>query len=142
MSATLSAPAPNKSKGSGYRRKGANISSITPEGHHGEMQIASQETPGDVEEQLAGRQREANEYNGKCIQGEGEEERKKNPPLYSYQLMQSYQWRCTVGGGPASNPRPSSPLPPRQRLYYSTRGQAAVISPVGGRAGPGELRRF
>ncbi|TNN72840.1 hypothetical protein EYF80_016951 [Liparis tanakae] len=27
------------------------------------MQIASQETPGDVEEKLAGRQREANEYN-------------------------------------------------------------------------------
>ncbi len=32
----------------GHRRKEANISSITPERHHGEMQIASQETPGDV----------------------------------------------------------------------------------------------
>lgn len=56
----------------GHRRKGANISSITPERHHGEMQIASQETPGDVKEKLVGRQREANEYNGKCIQGRGE----------------------------------------------------------------------
>jgi len=62
------------------------------------MQIASQETPGDVKEKLAGRQLEANEYNGKCIQGEGEN------PLYSYQLIQSYQWRCTVEGGPMSNP--------------------------------------
>lgn len=84
-------------------RKGANISSITPERHHGEMQIASQETPGDVKKKLAGRQQEANEYNGKCIQGERES------PLYSYQLMQSYQWRCTVEGGTASNP-PTRPL--------------------------------
>lgn len=78
------------------------------------MQIASQETPGDVKEELAGRQLEANEYNGKCIQGVGEN------PLYSYQLKQSYQWRCTVEGGPMSNPLPSSPLSPRKRLYYST----------------------
>lgn len=34
------------------------------------MQIASQETPGDVKEKLTARQQEANEYNGKCIQGE------------------------------------------------------------------------
>jgi len=49
------------------------------------MQIASQETPGDVEEKLAGRQREANEYNGKCIQGEGErkeEGEKKTSSLF------------------------------------------------------------
>lgn len=98
-----------------HRRKGANISSITPERHHGEMQIASQESLGDVKEKLAGRQREANEYNGKCIQGEGEN------PLYSYQLIQSYQWRCTVEEGPMSNPLPSSPFPPRKHLYYSTR---------------------
>lgn len=84
----------------GHRRKEANISSITPERHHGEMQIASQETPGDVKEKLAGRQREANEYNGKCIQGEGEN------PLYSYQLIQSYQWRWTVEGGPCRTPCP------------------------------------
>ncbi|KAA8589253.1 hypothetical protein FQN60_012618 [Etheostoma spectabile] len=31
------------------------------------MQIASQETPGDVKEKLAGRQREANEYNENAV---------------------------------------------------------------------------
>lgn len=120
----------------GHRRKGANISSITPERHHGEMQIASQETPGDVKEKLAGRQREANEYNGKCIQGEGEN------PLYSYQLIQSYQWRCTVGGGPMSNPFALLPTSTSRASVLFNTGQATVISPVGDRARPGELRRF
>lgn len=113
----------------GHRRKEANISSITPERHHGEMQIASQETPGDVKEKLAGRQQEANEYNSKCIHGEGEN------PLYSYQLIQSYQWKCTVGGGPVSNPLPSSPLAPHKHLYYST--QAKLRSLALWEAGPG-----
>ena len=120
----------------GHRRKGANISSITPERHHGEMQIASQETPGDVKEKLAGRQREANEYNGKCIQGEGEN------PLYSYQLIQSYQWRCTVEGGPMSNPFALLPTSTSRASVLFNTGQATVISPVGDRARPGELRRF
>lgn len=69
----------------GRGRKEANISSITPERLHGEMQIASQETPGGCggEGKLAGRHRtgEANEYNGKCIQGEVEESRRK-PSLF------------------------------------------------------------
>lgn len=120
----------------GHRRKGANISSITPERHHGEMQIASQESPGDVKEKLAGRQREANEYNGKCIQGEGEN------PLYSYQLIQSYQWRCTVKVEAVSNPLPSSPISTSQAFVLFNTGQATVIRPVGGWARPGELRRF
>lgn len=71
VSATLSARAASKSKGSAAREKGANISSITPERHRGGMQIASQETPGGVKEELAGRRREANECSGKCIQGGG-----------------------------------------------------------------------
>lgn len=52
----------------------------------------------DVKEELAGRQREANEWNGKCIQGGvvgGA------PALsYSYQLIQYLSMEvCTVGGG-------------------------------------------
>lgn len=61
VSATLSARAVSKSKGSAAREKGANISSITPERHRAGMQIASRETPGGVKEELAGRRREANE---------------------------------------------------------------------------------
>lgn len=72
----------------GHRRKGANISSITSDRHHGEMQIASQETLGDVKEKLTGRQREANEYNGKCIQGE-------KPPLFiPINTILSVEVRC------------------------------------------------
>lgn len=108
---------------------GANISSITPEGHHGEMQIASQETTGDVKEKLAGRQRGANEYNGKCIQG-GEK------PLYSYQLIQSYQWRCTVRKEEGWCLTLGLPPLLRKGLYYSTWARATVISPVGGWARP------
>lgn len=62
------------------------------------MQIASQETPRDVKEKLAGRQQEANESNGKCIQEVGDAR------LYSYQLIQSYQWRRTVEEEAGSNP--------------------------------------
>lgn len=71
VSATLSVRAVSKSKGSATREKGANISSITPERHRAGMQIASQETPGGVKEEFAGRRREANECSGKCIQGGG-----------------------------------------------------------------------
>lgn len=128
----------------GHWRKGANISSITPERHHGEMQIASLETLGDVKKKLAGRQQEANEYNGKCIQGQG-----GNTLLYSYQLMQSYQWRCAVEGGPMSTPCPYPP-PPHSHTHTFTlhvsvlfkTGLAGVISLVGAWARPVELRRF
>lgn len=101
------------------------------------MQIASLETLGVVKKKLAGRQQEANEYNGKCIQGQGG----KNL-LYSYQLMQSYQWKCAVEGGPMSNPLS---LPPTFTLQVSVlfkTGLAGVISLVGARARPVELRRF
>lgn len=100
----------------GRSRNGANISSISPQRRHGGMQIASQETPGDVKEKLAGRQREANESNGKCIQGVGE------ALLYSYQLIQSYQWRRTVEAG-------SNPWSPSQLAHWKHLDRSAQPGP-------------
>lgn len=77
-----------------------------------------------MKEKLAGRQRKANECNSKCIQGTAEE------PLYSYQLIRAYQWRCTVVQPSALLPTSTSPA----SVLFNT-GQAAVISPSG-RLGP------
>lgn len=101
---------------------------------------------GDVKEELAGRQREANEWNGKCIQG-GVGRGGGTPALsYSYQLIQYLSMEvCTVGGGHSAGEWGGygpSPLSPRQRLYYSTVAGRRSLALRESRARPGELRRF
>lgn len=86
------------------------------------MQIASQETPGGVKEELAGRRREANECSGKCIQGEGCWWGGGALLFsYSYQLIQSYQWGRVLYEEGTRDPRPGVAGPPHPLPSSPTR---------------------
>lgn len=88
---------------------------------------------GDVKEELAGRQREANEWNGKCIQGGVVGGGGGLALSYSYQLIQYLSMEvCTVGGGHGAGGVFQALLPTFTSSVLFNSGRAAVISPVGG----------